>query len=168
MATTYLYITDPNNWKHSIWLPPAISSIGLWTQCLWLWFLFMIDINLSKQVNPRNCMQIKAGDSPQIFCNIPEETRETCDFYLRCRKLETALLQMLQQKQPKMPNNQQFQNFVELIKELRSQSKQLTWNLRRKAAFQKKGIWAFVHSGENLLIMKEDSKNNSEKCLPYF
>lgn len=120
----YLCTTDQNN-----------GSITVqWIKRLWLWFgSWFQAASLARQVNPKITLKWKLE-----FCsNILPYPRETCDFCLKCRKLERTLLPLLQQKQPQMPDNQQIQNFLEPIRDVKFQSKQLTWNVRRKAASKK-------------------------------
>lgn len=59
-----------------------------------------------------------------------------------------------------MPDNQQIQNCLELIGELKSQRKQLTWSLRRKAASKKK-----KDPGTTYWLWKNIGRIQ-EKCYP--
>lgn len=88
--------------------------------------LSMIQISLSRQVKLKNHMQMKFGILLKHCCHTVEGNREICVFLLRSRKLERALLQILQYEQRKTPDNQQIKNFLESIRELKSQSEQLT------------------------------------------
>lgn len=109
------------------------------------------------QVNPKIIFKRKLEFCS--FCHILEETRETCDFCLKWRKLERTLLSLLQQKQPQMPDNQQIQNFLEPIRDIRSQSKKLTWNVRRKAASKKeKDMSTCMPQGESACCQRRQDK----------
>lgn len=137
-------------------------------KCFGLWFCpGFKPVSLARQLNPKITFKWKLESYSNILPH-PRRNQRNLWFLFKTQKAGKHVASPLQPKQPQMPGNQQIQNFLEPMREIRSQSQSLTWKVRRKAVSKtKKDTRTCIPRGR-ICLLPQDNRPNSGKIFNPF